>query len=69
MAQILVEIDPPGERTWRGFVRLHYADRHSSPFPWAGVAADAIAAVADRAGLRTCDTWTEGSRWFARLAG
>ena len=63
----LVELDPPGDRTWRGQVRLHYAGRRSSPFPWAGVAADAIAPLARRAGLRVSDVWTEGRRWFARL--
>jgi SAM-dependent methyltransferase len=66
--QMLVELDPPGDRTWRGPARLHYGGRRSAPFPWAGVATDAITSLARRAGLRVTDVWTEGQRWFARLS-
>jgi hypothetical protein len=58
----------PGDRTWRGRVRLHFGGRRSAPFPWASVATDAIASFARRAGLRVVDVWTEGQRWFARLS-
>jgi hypothetical protein len=66
--QMLIELDAPGDRTWRGRVRLHFGGRRSAPFPWASVATDAIASFARRAGLRVVDVWTEGQRWFARLS-
>jgi SAM-dependent methyltransferase len=65
---VLVEVAPPGDRSWIGHVRLRYAQRQSAPFPWASVSADDIAAVAERAGLSVHDRWTEGQRWFVHLA-
>ena len=64
---VLVEVDPPGAGSWHGPVTLHLGDRPSRPFPWAAVAADDLAALADRAALTLLETWTEAHRWFARL--
>ncbi|GAA3244183.1 class I SAM-dependent methyltransferase [Dactylosporangium siamense] len=64
---VLVEVDPPGSRTWSGHVALTGADRTSSTFAWAFVSADDITAVARDAALRLAGTWTEAGRWFAHL--
>jgi hypothetical protein len=65
---ILVELDPPGAGSWHGPVTLHHRGVHSRPFPWAAVAADDLAALADRAALTLLESWTEAHRWFARLS-
>jgi SAM-dependent methyltransferase len=64
---VLVELGPPRTLTWTGHVRLRYADRQSQPFAWATVAAGDVRSVATHAGYAVCDSWTEGSRWFAHL--
>ena len=63
---VLVELDPPGTGSWRARVALRHGDRTGAPFLWAAVAADDLAAVAERAGLTVLETWREGTRWFAR---
>ncbi|OLB77658.1 MAG: hypothetical protein AUI14_15420 [Actinobacteria bacterium 13_2_20CM_2_71_6] len=65
---LVVELDPPGTGSWRATVALRHGGRQSDPFPWAAVAADDLAAIADRAGLAVLSTWREASRWFARCA-
>jgi SAM-dependent methyltransferase len=65
---ILVEVDRPGAGSWHGPVTLHLGGAPSRPFPWAAVAADDLAALADRTALALLETWTEARRWFARLA-
>jgi SAM-dependent methyltransferase len=64
---ILVETDPAGAGSWRGHVVLRHHDRVSSPFPWAAVADDDLAAVAQRSCLSIVERWTEARRCFARL--
>ncbi|MFG2039314.1 class I SAM-dependent methyltransferase [Dactylosporangium sp. NPDC048998] len=64
---VLVEVDPPGAGSWSGPVALAGPGRTSAPFAWAFVAADDIAAIAERAALRLAETWTEAGRWFVRL--
>jgi SAM-dependent methyltransferase len=64
---VLVEVDPPGGRTWSGHVSLTGAERTSTTFAWAFVSADDIAAIARDAALRLADTWTEAGRWFTHL--
>lgn len=66
---VLLELAAPGDRSWRGNVRLQFAHRRSALFPWAVVSADDIAAVAAPTRLRLGETWTEEGRWFARLDG
>jgi SAM-dependent methyltransferase len=65
---VLAEVAPHGAPNWRGHAVLRDAQRQSSPFPWATVPADRIAALARRAGLRCVQLWTEEGRWFAELA-
>ncbi len=65
---ILTELDPPGAATRCCVVRIEsVTGRHSDTFPWAHVGADHIDVVADAAGLRVAETWTEEGRWFASL--
>lgn len=64
---LLVEVDPPGSRTWQGEVKLDDGDRVSERFGWAFVAVDDIARLADAAALRLVETWTEADRWFVCL--
>jgi SAM-dependent methyltransferase len=65
---LLVELDPPGSRTWQGDVTLDDGDRVSERFGWAFVAVDDIARLAGAAALRVAETWTEADRWFVCLA-
>jgi SAM-dependent methyltransferase len=65
---VLVEVDPPGTGSWSGLVSLGYRDSVSTPFEWAGIAADDLAVLADRLAMNVLETWTEADRWFARLA-
>jgi len=64
---LLVEVGPPGTASWAGLVELAVDGERSTPFPWAVVAIDDIAAMAGRAGMRVRETWTEARRWFARI--
>jgi SAM-dependent methyltransferase len=67
--EVLVELDPPGSRTWVGELRLHAAGGGlSGPFPWAYLSAEDLARPARAAGLRVRDAWTEAGRWFASLS-
>lgn len=67
--QLLVEVEPPGSRTWWGELRLRYlpAGAISRPFRWAYVASEELAEIAADAGFRILATWTEAGRWFATL--
>jgi SAM-dependent methyltransferase len=66
--RILVELDPPGTPSWAGEVRVAAGDGPpSTPFRWAYLGADDIAALARAAGLTVLDLWTEAGRWFADL--
>jgi SAM-dependent methyltransferase len=64
---VLVELAPPGARTWAGPVRMRVGRQLSHPFPWAAVAATDVGELCERAGLRFRTLWTEAGRWFARL--
>ena len=64
---VLVEMQPgAGER--RVTARLEGLGTTSAWFPWALVGADAVAAVAARAGLHVTERWTCEGREFAALA-
>jgi SAM-dependent methyltransferase len=65
--RLLVEVDPPGHRSWRGDVALSDGQQVSDVFAWAFVGADQIAGVAEAAGLRVLEHWTEAGRWFVDL--
>jgi SAM-dependent methyltransferase len=64
---VLVELQAPGEPSWRGEVVLRDDARHSAPFPWAVVSTDGIGGLAELSGLRVRREWTEAGRWFAAL--
>jgi SAM-dependent methyltransferase len=64
----LVEVDPPGIGVRSGSVRLSTPDADGADwFDWAWLGADAVAATAARAGLRTSWVRTAGDRWFTEL--
>jgi len=65
---VLVEVEPPGVRSWQAQVVLRHGDRTSAAFPWAGVGADDVADLARRSSLRVRLLWTEAGRWFADLS-
>jgi len=65
--RVLVEVDPPGHGSWRGHVALSDGHTVSQVFAWAFVGADQIAALAEAAGLRVLEHWTEAGRWFVDL--
>ncbi|WP_410618539.1 class I SAM-dependent methyltransferase [Amycolatopsis sp. cmx-8-4] len=64
---VLVELDPPGGGLRHERVRLRPGHADVAWFTWAWVGADAIAEVANRAGLHVDRTTRHGHRWFARL--
>lgn len=73
--RVLVELDAPSSGARSEQVRLEDADGGVGAwFPWAHVAADAIAPLAAAAGLRVVEAWTAPdqptpvSRWFVALA-
>ena len=66
--RVVVEVDPPGTGWRRLSACLERGRRRSAPFPWAVVGADAIASVAEPAGLSVATmTLTSSGRRFAHL--
>jgi SAM-dependent methyltransferase len=71
--RVLVEVERPGTRSGFLRVRIEAAPRAVAPdavhgwFPWATVGADALPAVARRAGLSLVELWAADGRWFGRL--
>jgi len=65
---VLVELEPPGARSWQAQVVLHQGGRTSAAFPWASVGAHDVADLARRSALRVRRLWTEADRWFADLS-
>lgn len=65
---LLVELDPPGTRSFVCSVRIESAGgRRSDSFPWAHLSVDDVD-VAALAGLRVVDRWSAAERWFASLS-
>jgi SAM-dependent methyltransferase len=64
---LLVELEPPGTLTWSAQARLESDGVRSAWFPWARVAAPAIAPIARASGFQTTEIWPMSGRWFARL--
>lgn len=64
---LIVETGPPGSGTRSLAVRLEHGGERSGWFPWAQVAADDIAELAVRAGLRQVAVVADEDRWFAQL--
>ncbi|GIF99022.1 methyltransferase domain-containing protein [Catellatospora citrea] len=65
---VIAEVEAPGTRGWRGRVAITDDRRTSDPFAWAVVSADDLTSLAEHAGLRVAETWTEENRWFACLS-
>jgi SAM-dependent methyltransferase len=65
--RVVVEVDPPGARTYRTRIRIEAADAVSEWFAWARVGADGIDAVASRAGLQARGRFAAGGRAFVML--
>ncbi len=65
--RLLVEVAPPGTRTWAGQATLTGIAATQAPLRWAVVAAGDLATFADAASLRTLEQWTEAGRWFTTL--
>ncbi len=63
--RVLVEVEPPGERTRVELVQLECGGRLGDPFPWAWVGVEDVESFAG--GLRLHDAWSDGDRWFAEL--
>jgi SAM-dependent methyltransferase len=64
---VLAELEPPQTPARLRRVRLEGAAHRSDWIPWSLVPADQIGEIADRAGLRVVDSWSEAGRWFAQL--
>lgn len=63
----VIEVDPPGAGVSFRMIRLEVDDMVSSWFPWASVAADSIAGLAEQAGLAMAGLDQRGDRWVALL--
>jgi SAM-dependent methyltransferase len=63
----LVELEPPGNPTYRTRIRLEAHGHVSEWFRWARVGVDGIDRLAARAGLVTGGRLEAGARWFVRL--
>jgi len=66
--EAFVEVDPPGSPTRMTNVRIESDGVVSEWFAWAQVAADAMAPIAEQAGMRERETLEDEGRWFCRLA-
>lgn len=65
--ELLVELEPPGASTYATEARLESEGVASAWFPWARVAAPAIAPIAHASGFCATQVWSLSGRWFARL--
>jgi len=66
--RIHVELAPPGTGSWSGQAILRVDEAVvGTPFGWAVLAADDLAAVAEASALEALNVWTEAGRWFATL--
>lgn len=65
--QLLVELEAPSVQTRAVNLRLEGPSDVSEWFPWAWVGVDAIAPIAETAGMKVSDLWSAGERWFAQL--
>jgi SAM-dependent methyltransferase len=65
---ILVELAAPETPTIETFARIETASAVSDWFAWAEVSAASIGELAGRVGVRMCDVWSDGDRWFALVA-
>ncbi len=65
--RMLVELEAPGTRPSLERVRFEIDDEPGPWFTWARVGADALGAIAHRAGLGAARAWPDGTRWFGSV--
>ncbi len=65
--RVVVDLAAPGSGLVTHEARIVSRGRSSSTFPWAALGADAVDAVARRAGLRSSRVGEHHGRWFAVL--
>lgn len=67
---VLLDLEPPGTGLRSSRVQLRHGGRASDWFPWAWLGVDAVATVAEAAGLAVRDVWCADPltpRWQAEL--
>ncbi len=65
--RVVADLAAHGAGVRRTSLTIHTSDQESHPFPWAVVGVEAIAGVADGAGLVTREVHEHAGRWFAVL--
>lgn len=65
--RVVTDLAAPGAGVRRSTLTIRTARQHSRPFPWAEVGAEAVALVAEPAGLTVRETQQVSGRWFALL--
>lgn len=65
--RLLVEVAPPGTTVPSQTVRFEICGQPGPWFRWAHVAADQLAEIASRSGMRERECWHDDGRWFARI--
>ena len=64
-----VELSAAGVRSWAGEASVRAVeDPVAATFPWAEVAPEDLAALAEASALRVTETWKEAGRWFTTMA-
>lgn len=63
----VIEVAAPGSGSATHLVQLEVAGRRSTPFAWAVVGAECLAALARQAALETLRVYADQGRWFAQL--
>ncbi|MEZ5094269.1 class I SAM-dependent methyltransferase [Nocardioides sp.] len=65
--RVVADLAAYGSGVRRTSLTIRTQEQHSEPFPWAIVGADAVAAVAEAAGLVTTEVHEHAGRWFGVL--
>jgi SAM-dependent methyltransferase len=65
--RVVADLAAYGAGVRRTSLTIRTQQQHSEPFPWAVVGADAVAAVAESAGLAAVEVHEHAGRWFAVL--
>jgi SAM-dependent methyltransferase len=64
---VVVEMEPPGQRTESLTVRLETVRGPGPWFPWSIVSIDDAQQLAEATGVELLESWTAGGRWFALM--
>ena len=65
---VIVELEPPGTRSWTGPVSLGYRGGSARRSRGRSSASTTSARSPQQAAMSVRETWTEAGRWFARIA-